>query len=163
MRAVALALLVAATPAFADVIVPSPTVRARPPSGRVVDGVILSVDRAHACFGMDDASFTPAAGDVKKLEALLPKAIAAIAAEGKPSFRTGMAKHLLAHLASDKRFYLGVEPGGARYIVVKGFCADLAKGADCPPLVKDGGDCIWRIRYDVKRGTFDQFETNGVA
>jgi hypothetical protein len=33
----------------------------------------------------------------------------------------------------------------------------------CPPIVDDGGSCVWYIRFDVKRGTFDHFATNGEA
>jgi hypothetical protein len=51
-------------------------------------------------------------------------------------------------------------------IAVFGYCADdfVDELTDiCPPQVEDGGYCVWRIRYDVARGTFNHFHTNGFA
>jgi hypothetical protein len=49
-------------------------------------------------------------------------------------------------------------------IELRGFCAQLVDGGgrdNCFPMVKDGGDCIWYLRYDLARGTFDHFYSNG--
>ena len=159
MRAVAAALVVAAAAAS--------TVRAdvSAPAARVVlkatDGVVIHPDE---CLGRKDAFFTPSPAEVGRLEALLPAAIAAVAEKDPKSFRREMAKHLLSHLATDRRYYTGVVADKERHVIeVEGRCRIFGGAARCPPEVDDGGDCVWHIRFDVKRGTFDQFATNGVG
>ena len=63
---------------------------------------------------------------------------------------------------TDLRFYMGISGG---VIAVQGYCKDLVdrRSRSCPPMVKDGGSCIWHIRFNVKRGTFENFEANGSA
>jgi hypothetical protein len=144
MRAVAL-LLFAAEPACAQT---------QPPG---IGGVVVAVENAPRCFDTRDHYFMPAPADVGRLEALLPGAIASVANRNEESYASVMARRLLKHLATDKRFFVGVD---RRYVDVRGFCPYFVRGDDCPPRVDDGGDCVWFIRFDIKRGTFDQFHTN---
>jgi hypothetical protein len=101
----------------------------------------------------------PAAGDVRKLDARLAGALGAVGGAYAAS-----AKRVRARLATDGVWYIATVAGGRRVIALRGFCASLTEGADkCPPMVKDGGDCIWYFEYDVARGTFNGFRTNGSA
>jgi hypothetical protein len=146
--AVGVALLFASQ-ALADVSAPS----ASPNSA---NGIILTEKDASRCMGAREKFNTPAASDVRRLEQTLAKALTDIAAKDP------RAKEVSARIGKDIRFYVGTEDG---FIQVLGFCAGIVErgGRTCPPSVKDGGSCIWRIRFDVKRGTFDRFDTNGEA
>jgi hypothetical protein len=68
----------------------------------------------------------------------------------------------LHHLATDKRYYVGVRTDSGDAIRVFGFCHDLVEPQErCPPSIDDGGDCIWWIRFQSATGTFEDFGTNG--
>ncbi len=70
-----------------------------------------------------------------------------------------MAAAVLKRIATDMRFYAGTLDG---HILVFGYSQEWAGTSHgCPGPIDDGGATVWRIRFDVKRGTFDQFEVNG--
>ncbi len=152
--AAAIALLVALN-AFADVSVPAPAAKA-------AKGIILTGKQASACLGDHEKYVTPRASDVQRLESSLEPALADAAATHKNGYLRQGAARVLTRIGKDVRFYVGTADG---YIHVYGYCPFLFEHASrtCPPDVSDGGSCIWRIRFDVKRGTFDEFGTNGEA
>jgi hypothetical protein len=139
------------------------------PRGRAVleagDAIVVDAKDAGRCLGDKGQYVTPSAAEVRRVEALLPAAIAAVAR--REPFPQSLAEPLLKHLATDRRFYVGRVVGQKRYVEVYGRCRDFASGPReklrCPPEVDDGGDCVWQIRFDVERGTFDRFQTNGIA
>jgi hypothetical protein len=144
-----LALMLSAT-AFADTSAPAPNARPNP-----ANGVILTAEQARTCaYDTHESFVTPSVADVKRLEAGLAAALSKLTGSS--------AAQVLKRLDTDVRFYLGTSDG---IIAVHGFCKDIAyhREGSCPPMVKDGGSCIWRIRFDTKRGTFDKFNTNGTA
>jgi hypothetical protein len=123
--------------------------------------VVLTAEEARVCGG-PGAFKTSSAADVKRLDAGLAKALKdAAAREANAYYRQGAAE-VLARLSKDVRYYVGTADG---FILVDGYCADMLDAfkirGNCPPMVDDGGSCIWRIRFDIKRGIFDRFGTNG--
>lgn len=157
MRAVVLALLVASAPAFGDVTAPTAA------KGQAQRRHVMTAAEARQCAlpsTGEGAFFTPAARDVQRVDDTLQAALAAIVEAHKDP----TAKRVLQRLGTDVRWYFGAVEKGRRVIEIRGFCAQIAEGADgCYPLVKDGGDCIWYLRFDLARGTFDGFATNGSA
>jgi hypothetical protein len=152
-----------------------PQTTANLPAVESARGVILTAKEAEACepfTSKERAGFAmPSLRDVQRIERALPSALAEIAAkvDRYSHVQTGAAE-ILGHLATDTLFYVGSSDG---HIDVYGYCQDPRGGfvasndanseSRCPPIVFDGGSCFWRIRFDVKRGTFDRFEFNGVA
>jgi hypothetical protein len=74
---------------------------------------------------------------------------------------------IAARLGSYKRQYFGYTDGGKRWILVNGFCEGHWKKEDTwrdgGVLVKDGGLCFFKVRYDPSRSEFEQLEINGEA
>ena len=119
------------------------------------DGVIVPAskggdfyhDKSHRDF------FTPVAADVTRLEAALPKFVR----EYDPQ------SDLDQRLPTYRRQYVGIVVHGRRRIWVHGFCRESTnvdwrtQGFE----VKDGGDCYFRAEWDVERGEFVGFATNG--
>ena len=103
--------------------------------------------------------FTPAAKEIERLERALPGWLGTVG--GKQS---GAMKRVRERLATDHIWYFGQLEKGRRVIEIRGYCEQLVQGHDrCFPLVKDGGDWIWYLRWDIARGTFEGFYTNGEA
>ena len=142
------ALLCAALTAFGDASVPTPPQSAgkqAAPGKRIA----LTAEQARTCHGDRHPYVTPSTRDVQRLDASLVEALRQI----------GSARRIVERVPGDTLFYTATKDG---FIQVEGFCGHLA-GSDrrCPPGVDDGGDCVWRIRYNVKTRQFDQFGTNG--
>ncbi len=152
MRA-ALLVALAASAAFADVSAPAGG------GGEARRRHVLNAAEAGDCVPPSRPAqyFTPAAGEIERLEKALPVWLAAVG--GK---QNAAIKRVRERLGSDHRWYFGAVERGRRVIEIRGFCAQLVTaGERCYPMVKDGGDCIWSLRYDVANGTFDGFATNG--
>jgi hypothetical protein len=150
----AVALLVTLS-AFADATAP-----ALPP--RAANRIILTEKQAQACSGDGEKYVTPPASEVQRLESSLVRALTDAAANHKNGYSRQGAARVLMRMEKDIRFYVGTADG---FIHVHGYCTEFIEhtGRTCPPMVADGGSCIWYIRFDVKRGTFDHFSTNGEA
>jgi hypothetical protein len=151
--AVALAPLLA----LADVSAPTPL-----PELSAADGVLLEKEQARRCM-RPARYFTPAVSDVRNLEKLLPAALKELAAED--SYRGAMAKQVLGHVATDRRYYYGVlSPDDQMPVIhIEGVCMPLARQLKekCPPMVYDGGPCVWYIDFRPKSGAFSRFVTGG--
>jgi hypothetical protein len=153
MRA-ALLLALAASTAFADVSAPAG-------GGEARRRHVLTAAEARDCVpsSLPAEYFTPAASDVDRIEKALPAWLGIVG--GKQS---AAIKRVRERLGTDHRWYFGAVDKGRRVIEIRGFCAEFATaGQRCYPMVKDGGDCVWYLRFDVARGTFDNFGTNGYA
>ncbi len=152
-RCGAAVVLLVALSAFADATAPAPSLNA-------ANGRILTAKQARACLGGREQYGTPSASAVLRLEASLSRALAELAGRDKNSYVRHSAADVLKRMATDVRFYIATADG---FIQVRGYCADFPEPAPraCPPLVEDGGSCIWLFRFDTKRGTFDRFGTNG--
>jgi hypothetical protein len=150
MRTLILLFVIAPLIARADVSVPSNATPLRAADGRIVD--------PRDCKYLK-AAFKPAVADVRRLERLLPAALEALAAKQKGN--VGGARGVLRHLATDKRFYVGV---GGGMIAVHAHSPFPDERRDrCPPMIDDGGDSVWYIVFDPKTGEFSSFGTNGEA
>jgi hypothetical protein len=151
----AIALLLALT-AAADTTTPAPS----PKAGH---GIILTAKQARACWRDRDRYTTPATSDVQRLEASLERALADVAGNNPEAYVRDKAAQVLARMAKDVRYYYATTDG---YIYVRGYSSVFfERGGQraCPPGVADGGSSVWYIRFDVKHGTFDDFQTNGEA
>jgi len=153
VRTVGLLLLIA-LPAFADVSAPSG-------GGANARRHVLTAEEARQCVpSLQPAEyFTPSAKEVEWVERALPAWLATVG--GKPGVT---AKRVGERLGTDHVWYFGQLEGGRRRIELRGFCAPLVEGSGrngCFPLVKDGGDCIWYLRYDLAHGSFDHLYSNG--
>jgi hypothetical protein len=122
---------------------------------RAADGRIVDPQDC----GYLKAAFKPSVEDVRRLERLLPAALAALAA--KQSDNDGGAKGVLQHLATDHRYYVGVARG-VIVVCANSFFRNEPLGR-CPPMINDGGDGVWYIEFDPKTGEFSKFGTNGLA
>jgi hypothetical protein len=123
--------------------------------------IVLSAEQARQCHGTLGTYVTPSKSDLQRLEALLPGAVrhsvsdptVAVALRGK-------ARRVADRMATDVLFYSATSDG---FIEVQGFCADIVPDMarrKCPPVIVEGGSCVWRIRYQVKTETFDRFGAN---
>ena len=123
---------------------------------------VLTAAEAHDCVPSSAPAsdyFTPSAAEIERLEKALPGWLGTLG--GKQG--TGM-RRVRDRLGGDHLWYFGQIEKGRRVIEIRGFCAQLVEHAEkCYPLVKDGGDCIWYLRYDVATSAFDGFHTNGYA
>lgn len=95
---------------------------------------------------------------MQRVEASLARALAELAAKDKDNG----AVEVLARMAEDVRFYSATTDG---FIHVDGFCRGIVERhrSACPPALEDGGSCSWSIRFDVRHGTFEGFQTGGEA
>ena len=67
-------------------------------------------------------------------------------------------------LPTYRRQYWGVLQDGRRLIVANFFCdARHTEWTEREVAVIDGGDCYFRLRYDVETGAFSHLLVNGVA
>lgn len=67
-------------------------------------------------------------------------------------------------LPTYRRQYWGVIENNTRLIVVNFFCdASHTEWTEQEVVVLDGGDCFFRVRYDVEAGTFSNLIVNGSA
>jgi hypothetical protein len=68
------------------------------------------------------------------------------------------------HIASRFNHYrfqvVGAVRDGKRLLFVNGFCSAPADWQARPVLVKDGGDCYFRLSFDVAAGAIVEFEVN---
>ena len=100
--------------------------------------------------------WTPSAAGVQDLEAALPAYLQG--PDGQPY------PNLVSRLPEYTRQYAGITSGGRRLIFANFFCRDL--GIDWQQEyvdVLDGGDCFFRLLYDVESGAFSGLSVNGEA
>lgn len=105
------------------------------------------------------AAFKPSQADAQRIDKLLPGVLRVYAASN--DYRGVAAKEVLAHFATDWRYYGGRRDGT---IFVNGVCHDMSKSSTrCPPGYDDGGSCLWQIVFDPKTNTFSQFDHDGAV
>jgi len=127
-------------------------------------GVIFSAEHversgADRMFGVTPPFWTPSPEQIAQLEVQLKPYLGRV--------RLPKAKVIAARLESYKRQYFGYTDGGKRWILVNGFCEGHWKKEDTwrdrVVLVRDGGLCFFKVRYDPSRSEFEQLVINGEA
>ena len=95
----------------------------------------------------------PSRSDISELEKRLP------------DFLT---HHTALHrsIKDDYKQYVGIICSGKRLVFLSAFSipsdAPRVQGWQSKPIIwGGGGDTVWRIQYDPKQKTFEQFEVNG--
>jgi len=134
-------------------------------SSQLVDtGVIFSVEQlkrsgADQVFWIKPPFWTPSPQQVALLETQLKPYLGRV--------KHPKAKAIAASLASYRRQYFGYTDGDKRWILVNGFCEGYWKKEDTwrdrVVLVRDGGRCFFKVRYDPSSSQFEQLEINGEA
>jgi hypothetical protein len=145
------------------VATPVPGWSAAPPPGgaatRPEDRVIFEREAARKWMsGRSDTGelWTPALADVTALEAKLPAYLRA-------SYKDQSKEPLWKRAPGYKRQYFGITYQGARVIYANFFCDAPASWRTVLVDVDDGGDCYFSVKYDAKRGTFQDLMVNGEA
>jgi hypothetical protein len=128
-------------------------------------GVIFSaekterVSRDYKMAELHPPYWTPDKKDIDRLENMI--------AVHLRSIEMPAAQRLSTRLPGYKRQYFGYSIDGQKWIFVNGFCADVWRQDDSwvDTFVGylDGGDCFFRIHYDVTKTRFERFEINGEA
>ena len=130
------------------------------------EGVIFSEENApDLVAGLDgpDAAevleyWTPDEDDVEALEDGIEDYLDTAADDGD------VESDLVDRLPDYVRQYAGIVEDGEELILANFFCDDV--GIDwesVPVVVEDGGDCFFRVTYDVEREGFSDLEVNGEA
>jgi len=140
----------------------SPEIAKSEEHSQLVDtGVIFSakqVERSAKSYRMLTPPFwTPSTEEIARLEVQLKPYLEGVA--------TPEARVIAAKLGRYKRQYLGYTDGGKKWIFVNSFCdwKDDGFWRDRLIIVKDGGTCFFKVRYDVSSSRFDQLQINGEA
>ena len=141
---------------------PVATASAEPvPATKPEDRVILAKEIAPpTLLGQTRATqfWTPPLGDILSLERQLPDYL-----RQKVEPRRGETP-LWKKAPSYKRQYVGILKSGRRVIYANFFCrATSADWLHQLVMVKDGGDCYFRLEYDVTSGRFSELQVNGEA
>jgi hypothetical protein len=141
----------------------------RSPATRADDRAIFPRELARekwARLGDSTLEFwTPALGDVLKLEERLPTYLrddreARRAAEGC----CPQSDPLWRRAPGYKRQYVGIVRRGHRRVYANFFCEAPTYDWHRDPVdVDDGGDCYFQVEYDVATGRFDNIAVNGGA
>lgn len=139
------------------------TITPPPPAQRSSNGVIFTVEQTEEYRTWLDTQvedvWLPTDADVAALEAALPSFLRT--AE-HPWLRPDPP--IWERLPDYQRQYLGIIENGEQVIHANFFCDTL--GIDWQEeyvLVEDGGDCFFRVKYQVERGEFYDFDVNGEA
>ena len=103
--------------------------------------------------------FTPDLAEVQKATAQIREALRRYTRESSP--QADSARAVLEHLTTYQRFYTGEVTKRGKVIIVDGRCVEYVKEAQCAAEIKDGGTCVWRLVWDVKRAAFVEFASNG--
>ena len=107
--------------------------------------------------------WTPALDDALALEKALPDYIRSELARQRPAAAKSKPP-LWERAKTYKRQYFGVRTARRRTVYANFFCADHGKNWRIEPIVvKDGGDCYFRVEYDVDKRTFSTLVINGEA
>jgi hypothetical protein len=116
-------------------------------------GVILPTDVAFVGGYGPVTSWTPQTEDVLRAEAGLAKFLAGAA----PSLAVKYSRYL--------RQYTGFVTDGRKKILMNFLCWDsTSPGWRCSPVeVLDGGDCYFRVVWDVTTGEYEGLQVNGNA
>ena len=139
-------------------------VTTRPIQGNDFLGVIVPERLGDAFyfpfFGEHAAGYwTPTEADVRALEAEIETFL------GQDDVgAAAAAPDLLDRLPTYFRQYVGIGEDGRRLIFANFFCDTL--GADWTAeavSVDDGGECFFRLRFDVERGVYSELQVNGEA
>ena len=101
--------------------------------------------------------WTPSKEDVLNAEEKLEPYLTQLAPQQSPD----LGKKLVQY----GRQYVGMLYNGHKYLYMSFFChtfeADDWKSS--PVIVEDGGDCFFRVWYDIASGTFSRLNINGEA
>ena len=95
----------------------------------------------------------PSRSDISELEKRLPDFLA---------HQTTLNRSI----SQDYKQYVGIIRGGRRLVFLSAFSipsdSPPVRGWQSKPVIwGGGGDTVWRIQYDPKQKTFEEFEVNG--
>ncbi len=103
--------------------------------------------------------WTPSEGEIRHIKGLLPRFL--------QSTDNEQASAIAVELARYRFQYLGVSTGRQKLILANGFCDRVWKQSPDwrTNLVFffDGGRCLFRVRFDIERGTLLHLEIHGEA
>jgi hypothetical protein len=99
--------------------------------------------------------WTPSDKEIQRLENALPAFL-------KRSDRTAK---IARNLPSYRRQYFGYSDHGEKWVLVNSFCEEYWKKnagwRNSAVVVFDGGDCYFRVRYQVSTASFSGLDING--
>ena len=130
------------------------------------EGVIFSEDAAlELVAALDGPSaaedleyWAPTEDDIEDLEDEVEAFLEEAAEDGE------IGSDVVADLPEYGRQYAGIVDDGDELILANFFCDDFDIEVETEPVaVADGGDCFFKVRYDVARGEFFDLEVNGEA
>ena len=129
------------------------------------EGLIVPKDAALGFLGIELSSdekdtteyWTPTKEDVLKAEEKLEPYLTRLAPRQSPD----LGKKLVQY----RRQYVGIFYNGYKYLYMNFFCHNFKADdwKNSPVIVMDGGDCFFRLWYDIASGTFSRLNINGEA
>jgi hypothetical protein len=99
--------------------------------------------------------WTPSEVEIQRLESALPAFLK----------RSDGAAKIARNLRSYRRQYFGYSDHGDKWVLVNGFCEEYwkknASWRNNAVVVYDGGDCYFRVRYQISTSKFAGLDVNG--